>query len=87
MRPVSKCCICWIAAGVHRADLAQHLASNRASPTAPFLSKFALLATRSLNEALMALAVLDLPLAPASPPDVVVADGALCFVASEPLVS
>ena len=66
-----------------RVDFALHLASGAGTP---FLSKFCLVPTRRLNEMLLALAVVDLALTPASPPDVSVVDGNLCFAATSPLV-
>lgn len=68
-------------------DFAAHMASHgSSSPRPPFLSKSALLPTRSLTEGLMAIAVLDLPLVPTAEPDVAIAEGQLKYLARDPLL-
>jgi hypothetical protein len=70
-----------------RSDFAAHMASHgSSSPRPPFLSKSALLPTRSLTEGLMAIAVLDLPLVPTAEPDVTIAEGQLKYLARDPLL-
>ena len=61
---------------------------TRGAPVTPFLSKHCLLATRSLTDTLMALAVIGLPLEvpPERQADVAVVDGCLRFAAREPMV-
>ena len=65
------------------ADFAQHMTNPGGRP---FVSKNILLATRNLNEMLLALAVTDLAVAPAAPANISVQDGRLVFGATEPML-